>query len=135
VKEWFENGSIFISHISGKTNLSDIFTKEMRAGSNFRHLCNSFMSHGSNFLRRIYNNLHPYSKPLGVPNLPLSQTLVAQRAQYILPSTPGILDVFILHPCFHLPSTISCLSSSGQISYLVLYHLLYAGHYELSYGG
>ncbi len=113
VREWVKDGSIFISHISGRTNLSDIFTKEMQDSSNFRHQCNSFMSCGSDFLRSIYNNLHPYSKPLEVPNLFLSQMIVAQRAHHILPSTPGILDVCISHTCFHLPSTISCLSSSG----------------------
>ena len=97
VKEWVEDGSISISHISGRTNPSDIFTKEMQYGPTFRHLCNSFMSHGSDSLCSIYNNLHPYSKPLEVPNLPSSQMIVAQRAQYIPPKTPGILDILILH--------------------------------------
>jgi hypothetical protein len=35
VKEWVEANSISVSHISGKCNPSDIFTKEMRDGSNF----------------------------------------------------------------------------------------------------
>ncbi len=97
------------------SNPSDIFTKGMQDGSNFRRIRNSFMSRGSNFLRGIYNNnLHAHSKTLEIPNLTLSQTFVAQRAQYIPPSKPVILDVIILHTCFHLPSTISCLSSSGQ---------------------
>jgi hypothetical protein len=35
VQEWVGEGSISVTHISGKCNPSNIFTKEMRDGSNF----------------------------------------------------------------------------------------------------
>ena len=34
-REWVANGTIAVSHVSGKCNPSDIFTKEMRDGANF----------------------------------------------------------------------------------------------------
>jgi hypothetical protein len=53
VKEWVKDGHISISHISRKTLLLDIFTKEMRDGFNIRCLRNSFMSHGTTFLQHL----------------------------------------------------------------------------------
>jgi hypothetical protein len=44
VKKWVEDASISVSHISGKCNPFNIFTKEMRDGSNFRLLWDSLMS-------------------------------------------------------------------------------------------
>ena len=43
-RKWVADGTIAVSHVSGKCNLSDIFTKEMRDGANFRRLRDSFMS-------------------------------------------------------------------------------------------
>jgi hypothetical protein len=37
-REWVADGSIAVSHVSTKCNVSDIFTKEMRDGTNFRRL-------------------------------------------------------------------------------------------------
>jgi hypothetical protein len=50
VKEWVEYDSVSVSHMSGKSNPSNIFTKEMQDSASFRHLRNSFMSRGSYFL-------------------------------------------------------------------------------------
>ncbi len=47
--------------VSGQCNPSNIFTKEMCDGVNFRCLQDSFMSWGSSFLKEIYNSLHPLS--------------------------------------------------------------------------
>jgi hypothetical protein len=38
VREWVQNKTINVQHISGKINPADIFTKEMRDGAHFRHL-------------------------------------------------------------------------------------------------
>ncbi len=38
VREWVQNKTINVRHVSGKINLADIFTKEMRDGAHFRHL-------------------------------------------------------------------------------------------------
>ena len=52
-QEWVADGTISVSHISGKYNISDIFTKEMSDSTNFRHLQDSFMCRSSNYLKGI----------------------------------------------------------------------------------
>lgn len=42
-QEWVEDIIITVTHISGKCNPSDIFTKEMHDSANFCCLCDSFM--------------------------------------------------------------------------------------------
>lgn len=53
VREWVQNNSLAVKHISGKINPSDIFTKEMRDGTHFWRLRDSFMfmSRLSDFLQ------------------------------------------------------------------------------------
>ncbi len=46
-REWVQDGIITVSHVNGKCNPSDIFTKEMCDGANFQQLRDSFMSCGS----------------------------------------------------------------------------------------
>jgi hypothetical protein len=43
VQEWVANGILTVSHVSGKTNIADIFMKEMRDGANFQCLRDSLM--------------------------------------------------------------------------------------------
>ena len=105
-REWVEDGSISVSHVNGKCNPSDIFTKEMRDSANFRRLRDSFMSRASNFLRGIFNSLHPLSASISEH--------VAQHASYVTPSCPGILDVLISQPSLRTPISKSCLTQSGQ---------------------
>jgi hypothetical protein len=52
-REWVDKGAITVSHISGKSNPANIFTKEMRDGANFRRLWDSFMCQGSDFLKSL----------------------------------------------------------------------------------
>jgi hypothetical protein len=35
IQEWAKDGTITVTHVAGKCNPSDIFTKEMRYGANF----------------------------------------------------------------------------------------------------
>ncbi len=42
-REWVADGTITVTHVASKCNVSDIFTKEMQDGANFRQLRNSFM--------------------------------------------------------------------------------------------
>ncbi len=53
VREWVQDKSLAIRHVSGKLNPADIFTKEMRDGdgAHFRRLRDSFMSCLSDFLQ------------------------------------------------------------------------------------
>jgi hypothetical protein len=127
-REWVQDGSITVTHISGKCNPSDIFTKEMRDGANFWRLRDLFMSRASDFLKGIHNSLHPLSFPLHEH----SPKHAAQSAFYIPPS-PDILEVLLSHPSFCTPATISCLSQSGR--YILSRGSLSAGSYERSYGG
>ena len=105
-REWVEDGSISVSHVNGKCNPSDIFTKEMRDSANFHRLRDSFMSRASNFLRGIFNSLHSLSAS--------TSDYVAQHASYITPSCPGILVVLISQPSLCTPVSKSCLMQSGQ---------------------
>jgi hypothetical protein len=47
-----------VIHVAGKTNLADIFTKEMRDGSHFWCLRNSFMCHLMDFLSALVLAIH-----------------------------------------------------------------------------
>ena len=105
-QEWVKDGSISVSHVNGKCNPSDIFTKEMHDSANFRCLQDSFMSRASNFFCGIFNFLYPLSTA--------TSEYVAQHAKYVTPSHPGILDVLISQPSFCTPVSISCLTQSGQ---------------------
>ena len=105
-QEWVEDGSISVSHVNGKCNPSNIFTKEMHDSANFRCLRDSFMSRASNFLRGIFNSLHPLSAS--------TSEYVAQHASYVTPSCPGILDFLISQPSLRTPISKSCLTQSGQ---------------------
>ena len=109
-REWVEDGTISVEHVSGKYNPSDIFTKEMRDGANFRRLRDSFMSRASTFLKGIYNSLHPLSIQ------PDKHTVSAtdKVPTYIPFPQPGLLDVLLSHRSFHTPDTLSCLSNAGR---------------------
>ena len=51
VSEWVQDKSIQVPHVAGKCNLSNIFTKEVEDSiTHFRHLCDSFICHLSNFV-------------------------------------------------------------------------------------
>ena len=105
-RKWVADGTIAVSHVSGKCNPSDIFTKEMHNGTNFCRLRDSFISRTLDFLKDIFTSLHPLSKFL--------HEHVAQTANYVSPSRSGILDVLILQPLSQTRNAISCLSSAGR---------------------
>jgi hypothetical protein len=109
-REWVADGTIAVEYVSGKCNPSDIFTKEMRDGANFRCLRDSFMSRASTFLHGIYNSLHLLSSQ------PLEHSLVvtAQAAHYVLPPQPGLLEILLSHQLFRTPDALSCLSQAGR---------------------
>jgi len=109
-REWVDDGTITVAHVSGKCNPSDIFTKEMRDGANFRRLRDSFMSRASTFLKGIHNSLHPLSTQ------PFEHCLdtAAQAAHFVPPPQPGLLEVLLSHRSFRTPDTLSCLSHAGR---------------------
>ena len=110
VREWIQSKLLTVKHVSGKINPSDIFTKEMRDGANYRRLRDSFMSRASTFLKGIYNSLHPLSSQ------PITHTLeaAAQAAHYVPPTRPGMLEILLSHRSFRTPNALSCLSQAGR---------------------
>jgi hypothetical protein len=53
--EWVMDGTTSVMNVSGKCNVSDIFTKEMQDSANFCRLCDLFMCCSSNFLKCIHH--------------------------------------------------------------------------------
>ncbi len=104
-REWVDNGSIMVSHVSGKSNPADLFTKEMWDRAHFRRLQDSFMRRSSDFLKGIH--IHTLTLPL--PEI----THIAQSAHYILPPAPELLDILLAHQSFCMPEALSCLSHAG----------------------
>ncbi len=109
-QEWVADGSIAVSHVSTKCNISDIFTKEMRDGTNFRRLRDSFMSRASTFLKGIHNSLHPLSSQ----PIKHSQETVAQVAHYVPLPHPSMLDILLSNQSLQSPDALSCLSGAGR---------------------
>jgi hypothetical protein len=101
VQECVANGTLTVLHVSGKTNIANIFTKEMCNGANFQHLRDSLMCLSSNYNKRFHSSAD-------------SSPVLAQTVQYIKPSCPGLLKVLLSHRCFCILEAISCLSSSGH---------------------
>jgi hypothetical protein len=106
-REWVADGTISVSHVSGKCNIADIFTKEMRNSINFRHLRDTFMCRTSNYLKGILAN---------VPNAAQSPTpapILAQSLATVPISQPGMLDVLATYPGLRISSALSCISYAG----------------------
>ena len=107
-REWVANGTISFSHISGKCNIADIFTKEIRNSANFRRLHDAFMCCASNYLKGILPN---------VPNAaqsPTSAPVLAQSSATVSISRPGMLDVLATYPGLRISSALSCISYAGR---------------------
>jgi hypothetical protein len=109
-REWVADKTISVEHVSGRCNPSDIFTKEMRDGTNFRRLRDSFMSRASTFLKGIHNSLHSLSSQ----PIKHSQETVAQVAHYVPFPQPGLIDILISNRSFQSPDALSCLSGAGR---------------------
>ena len=105
-REWVADSTISVSHISGKYNISDIFTKEMRDGANFRRLRDSFMCLSCDYLRGILPNVPTTSDP------PLP--VIAQSTTAVPASRPGMLEVLAAYPALRLSSALSCISYAGH---------------------
>jgi hypothetical protein len=105
-REWVTNGTISVSRVSGKYNVSDIFTKEMCDSTKFCRLHDSFMCRSSNYLKGILPKASNASQP-SIQALAQSPTTV--------PSTHlGILEVLAAYPHLRVSSTLSCISYAGR---------------------
>ncbi len=112
-RKWVTDGTITVTHIAGKCNVSDIFTKEMQDGANFRRLQDLFMCQASNYLKGIhYLALNINIGPLPNPTMPFPA--LAQSTQIIPPERPSIMDVLLSYPCLRTSSALSCISAAGR---------------------
>jgi hypothetical protein len=118
--EWVADGTISVSHVSGKCYISDIFTKEMRDSANFRRLRDSFMCRSSTFLKSVL----PIAS--NSPSSPVQ--VLAQSASSVPSSRPGLLDVLIAYPHLGVSSALSCVSFAGHH---ILSHLATSSSYRL----
>jgi hypothetical protein len=80
-REWVTDETITATHVAGKCNISDIFTKEMQDGANFRQLQDLFMCQASNYLKGIHYlasniNIGPSPDPVDCSKGALAISLV-----------------------------------------------------------
>jgi hypothetical protein len=94
VRKWVADGTLTVLQVRGKTNIADIYTKEMRNSANFRRLCDSCMCHSSNYKKHFLSS-HKFPSPVA-----------AQTAHYIALPCPGLLEVIALHILFCIPEAI-----------------------------
>jgi hypothetical protein len=105
-REWVADGTISVSHVSGKCNVSDIFMKEMRDSANFHRLRNSFMCHSSDYLKGVLPKASNASQP--------SIQALAQSTMAVPSTRPGILEVLAAYPRLRVSSALSCISYAGH---------------------
>jgi hypothetical protein len=105
-RERVTDSTISVSHISGKCNVSNIFTKEMRDSANFRRLHDSFMCHSSNYLKGVLPKASNTSQP--------SIQALAQSTTTVPSARPGILEVLATYPRLRLSSALLCISYAGR---------------------
>jgi hypothetical protein len=104
--EWVANGTISVTHVSSKCNVSNIFTKEMQDSANFRCLHDSLMCRLSNYHKRVHHIVSDTTPP--------PSPVLAQSTQHITSDCPGILDVLVAYSSLRIPSALSCISSAGH---------------------
>jgi hypothetical protein len=108
VCEWVQDKTIAVKHISGKINPADIFTKEMRDGTHFCCLQDSFMSQLSIFLNTLLLRSHHARQR--------SQHYVAPSAAWVtIPSgTSSQLSALVANTFCRTVTAVSHLSSAGR---------------------
>ncbi len=107
--KWVNKGAITVSQVSGKSNLADIFTKEMKDRDNFCRLRDSFMCWGSDSLKGLYTSTLPILDAMASDPFH-----IAQSVHYVPPSAPGTLEVLLSYALFRTPAALSCLSHTGR---------------------
>jgi hypothetical protein len=88
VREWVQDKTLNILHVSGCVNPTDIFTKEMWDGAHFWRLQDSFTCRLSDFLQQSilvihHSQLTSHTAPCQVvPLAALSMTVFAQNSYF-----------------------------------------------------
>lgn len=81
VREWVADKTLSVKHVQGTCNPSDIFTKEMKDGSHFRRLRDSFMCRHSSFLRDSLLSLYHQHQAKTLQPLTFGSTAPSLAAQ------------------------------------------------------
>jgi hypothetical protein len=97
VCKWVEDGTLTVTHVGGKCNPANIFTKE-QDGANFCRLRNSLMCQSSDFVKHIFNNLHPLTKPLDTSTI--GQSMLHRQQTTSHPRHQDSLMSSYLNHCF-----------------------------------
>lgn len=113
VREWVQDSSLKVLHVPGRINPADIFTKEMRDGTHFRRLRDSFMCSLSGFLQQSLLDVHlsrqqdmSHSQPFQLVPSAASSSAYTARGSY--------LSALLLSPLSGTITAISHLSSAGR---------------------
>jgi hypothetical protein len=121
VSEWIQSKLLSVKHVSGKLNPSDIFTKEMRDGTHFRRLRDSFMSRLSNFVNDSLLAVH-HGRQSAASSIP-----AAARA-FLAESPHSYFSALASSSfCRSRPPAISHLSSAGRHLIRCLYGFVPSG--------
>jgi hypothetical protein len=120
IREWIQSKLLTVKHVSGKINPADIFTKEMRDGTHFRRLRDSFMSRLSDFVNDSLLMVHHGRQSAG--------SSISAAAHAVLAA--GSLSYFsaLASSSFcRSPPAISHLSSAGRQLIRSLYRFVPSG--------
>ena len=120
VREWIQSKLLSVKHVSGKLNPSDIFTKEMRDGTHFRRLRDSFMSRLSEFVNDSLLAVH-HGRQSAASSIP-----AAARA-FLAESPLSYFSALASSSFCRSPPAISHLSSAGRHLIRCLYGFVPSG--------
>jgi hypothetical protein len=108
VREWVQDKTLKVIHVASKTNPADIFTKEMRDGTHFWRLRDSFMSRLLDFLSASVLAVHHARQHS-------SRSMAPAAACMSLSSGDSpFMSVLASSSFFRTVSNISHLSSAGR---------------------
>ena len=123
VREWVENKTLNVLHVSGRINPADIFTKEMRDGAHFRRLRDSFMCRLSDFLQPSLLVIHHQSQSTSHTNH--RQVVPSAASSHTISAQTLISKLCVPFPCVG-PSQLSpicrALAVSSYDVFITLFH-------------
>jgi hypothetical protein len=108
VCKWVQDKTLSVKHVAGKTNPTNIFTKEMRDGAHFRRLQDSFMSWLSDFVSDSLLESHHVCQR--------SSNLVAHSAAWVslASGASSYFSALTANTFCRLASSVSHLCSAGR---------------------
>jgi hypothetical protein len=108
-REWVQDKTLKVQHVSGKINPANIFTKEMQDGTHFRQLWDSFMSQLSDFISGSILAVHHASQ-----QCPRNKVAPAAAVGSTSGGISGYFTALATSSVFHSLTNISHLSSAGR---------------------